>query len=108
MTASGVRNIDFSLKPTDGEAFGCFWKVYPLADALNENHGRTKDGFQAGWKLFVDESMSSWKGHDQRHEAIDSPHVTKITRNVMLKLEILWQTRRRLLGLERRLEGQDH
>jgi hypothetical protein len=98
-----LRKIDFALKPTDGEAHGCFWKVQPLVDAFNENR---QTGFQAGWKLVVDESMSAWKGHDQRHGAVGCPHVTKIVRkpkgvgmeiknlcdvdsNVMLKLEIV-------------------
>jgi hypothetical protein len=67
-----LRKIDFALKPTDGEAHGCFWKVQPLVDAFNENR---QTGFQAGWKLVVDESMSAWKGHDQRHGAVGCPHV---------------------------------
>jgi hypothetical protein len=41
-------------------------------DAFNENR---QTGFQAGWTLVVDESMSAWKGHDQRHGAVGCPHV---------------------------------
>jgi hypothetical protein len=52
--------MDFALKPTEGEAHGCFCKVRPLVDTFNENR---KDGV-------VDDSMSPWKGLGQRHGAI--------------------------------------
>ena len=72
-----MRCIAFALEPAAGEQHGTFWKVQPLVDAFNTN--RT-DGFTAGWKLVVDESMSSWRGHDQRYGPSGCPHVTKITR----------------------------
>jgi hypothetical protein len=49
-----LRNIDFALKPTDGEAHGCFWKLQPLVDAFNEN----RKNFKSRWKLVVD--VDSW------------------------------------------------
>eukprot|EP00750_Incisomonas_marina_P005668 INCI14073.1.p1 GENE.INCI14073.1~~INCI14073.1.p1 ORF type:complete len:625 (+),score=97.77 INCI14073.1:326-2200(+) len=72
-----MRHIDFALQPAPDEQRGVFWKVQPLIDAFNSNRAET---FHAGWKLVADESMSAWRGHDQRHGLTGCPHVTKIIR----------------------------
>ena len=54
-----------------------FWQVQPLIDAFNYNR---RENFSPGSKLVVDESMSEWKGKDQRFGKDGCPHVTKIIR----------------------------
>ena len=54
-----------------------FWKVQPLVDAYNV---RRKKYIVPGQKMVVDESMSEWRGKDQRWGAKGCPHVTKIAR----------------------------
>ena len=54
-----------------------FWGIQPLIDAFNDVRSRA---FSPGYKLVGDESMSVWKGKDQRHGDTGCPHVTKIIR----------------------------
>ena len=72
------KHMEFSVGVTNEEAKSCsFWQVQPLVDAFN--HSR-QTRVSPGYKMVVDESMSEWRGKDQRHGDSGCPHVTKIIR----------------------------
>ena len=73
-----MKHLEFSRGVTNEEAASCsFWQVQPLVDAFNDCR---KQRVSPGYKLVVDESMSEWRGKDQRHGDSGCPHVTKIIR----------------------------
>ena len=74
-----MKHLVFSYGVSDEEAASCsFWQVQPLVDAFNDCRVQR---VIPGYKLVVDESMSEWRGKDQRYGAKSGcPHVTKIIR----------------------------
>ena len=51
--------------------------VRPIVDTCNQAR---VDGFQPGWQICVDETMSAWRGRDGKVAADGMQHVTKIMR----------------------------
>ena len=73
-----MKHLTFATTKTAAEMVAkSFWKVEPLVAAFNCNR---KKNIVPGIKLVVDESISEWKGKDQRFGADGCPHVTKIIR----------------------------
>ena len=72
------KHLEFLRGVTNEEAAKCvFWQVQPLVVAFNLSR---KNHVSPVYKMVVDESMSEWRGRDQRHGDSGCPHVTKIIR----------------------------
>ena len=64
-----------------------FWRVQPLVTAFNQNRARN---IRMGKKGVVDESISEWKGKDQRFGEDGCRHVAKIPSNLVV---LEWRSR---------------
>ena len=71
-----MKHLTFA-SPDSREGNGAFWRIQPLIDTFNDVRFRM---LRPGYKLVADESMSQWRGKDDRFGVRGCPHVTKIIR----------------------------
>ena len=71
-----MKHLTFA-NVTSREGNGGFWQIQPLIDSFNAIRARM---VSPGYKLVGDESMSPWRGKDERFGVRGCPHVTKIIR----------------------------
>ena len=73
-----LKHLTFAMTVSvEEQRANSFWRVQPLVTEFNKNRARN---IRMGKKGVVDESMSEWKGKDQRFGKDGCPHVTKIAR----------------------------